>query len=389
MSQEKLKDGPLTGIKVLDLSRVLAGPVATQILGDMGAEILKIERAPKGDDTRSWGPPFLKDDEGEDTSESAYYLSANRNKKSVAIDIAAPQGQAQIKELLKDCDVLIENFKVGGLKKYGLSYDDLKDEFPSLIYCSITGFGQGGPLAHEPGYDFMIQALSGLMSVTGSPDQEPTKTGVAVCDYVTGLYAVVGITSALRARDISGKGQHVDLALLDSTLAMMTNIAQYTLTSEKNPPRVGNAHTAIVPYQAFETAEGWMIIAVGNDDQFARLCHVLGQAYLAEDEDYKTNTARVKNRDILIPMIAKELKKQHMPYWLDAFDKNNIPHGPVQLMSEALNMEQVKSRGMIIEMNHPLTNRKIKLVGSPLKFSDTPVTYRYAPPIIEDTQKDT
>jgi crotonobetainyl-CoA:carnitine CoA-transferase CaiB-like acyl-CoA transferase len=382
MTKSALKDGPLTGIRVLDLSRVLAGPVATQILGDMGAEILKIERPPKGDDTRSWGPPFLKDDAGNETSESAYYMSANRNKKSIAVDISNAQGQAHIKELLKSCDILIENFKVGGLKKYGLSYDCLKDEFPRLVYCSITGFGQNGPLAHEPGYDFMIQALSGLMSVSGGPDQEPTKTGVAVCDYVTGLYAVIGITSALRARDISGRGQHVDLALLDSTLAMMTNIAQYTLTTEKNPPRIGNAHTTIVPYQAFETAEGWMIIAVGNDGQFARLCKILGREEWALDEAYATNKARVQNRETLVPMIAEELKKQHMPYWLEEFAAHDIPHGPVQLMSEALDMAQVKERDMVIEMHHPLTKRKIKLVGSPLKFSETPVTYRYAPPLL-------
>lgn len=388
MTKKTLQDGPLTGVRVLDLARVLAGPVATQILGDMGAEILKIERPPQGDDTRSWGPPFLKDDYGEDTSESAYYLSANRNKRSLSIDISTPAGQKRIKDLLRDCDILIENFKVGGLHKYGLSYDDLKNEFPSLIYCSVTGFGQSGPLAQEPGYDFMIQALSGLMSVSGKPHEEPIKTGVAVCDYVTGLYAVIGIVSALRAREITGQGQYVDLALLDSALAMMTNIAQYTLTSGENPPRIGNAHTTIVPYQAFETQQGWIIIAVGNDTQFARLCDILGHEEWAQDSAYATNKARVKHRDILVPMIAEEIKNKPLTHWLEVFTAHDVPHGPVQLMSEVLDMEQVKARDMVIEMRHPLTNRKIKLVGNPLKFSDTPVTYRFAPPLMGSDDKD-
>lgn len=379
---KKLINGPLTGIKILDLTRVLAGPVATQILGDMGAEVLKIERPPKGDDTRGWGPPFLKNDDGEETSESAYYLSANRNKKSYAIDIATPEGQTKVKALLKDCDILIENFKVGGLAKYGLSYDNLKDEYPHLIYASITGFGQTGPLAHEAGYDFMIQSLSGLMSVTGGADQPPTKTGVAVCDYVTGLYAVIAIQGALRARDITGKGQYIDLALMDCSVAMMTNIAQYTLTSGENPPRVGNAHTAIVPYQAFEACDGWIIIAVGNDSQFSRLAQIMEHPEWADDERFATNKARVTNRDVLLALMIPILKSQDMAHWLELCDAQNIPHGPVQTMSDVFEMEQMKARDMVVEMPHQLTSAPVQLVGSPLKFSQTPVTYRHAPPVI-------
>ncbi len=377
-----LSSGPLHGIKILDLSRVLAGPVATQILGDLGADVMKIERPGSGDDTRAWGPPFLKDAGGKDTSESAYYLSANRNKRSFAIDITTKQGQAHIHDLLRDCDILIENFKVDGLKKYGLSYDDLKDRYPRLIYCSITGFGQTGPLAHEPGYDFMIQAMSGLMANTGAADQPPTKTGVAVCDYVTGLYAVIGITSALHARQITGRGQQVDLALLDCTLAMLTNIAQYTLTTGKNPPRVGNAHTTIVPYQAFEASDGWVVIAVGNDSQFARLAAVMEHPEWASDARFATNAARVQHRDILVPLMAEEIKTRPAQDWLQAFLEHDIPHGPVNTLTQTFDLEQVAAREMVVEMPHPYSPNPVKLVGSPLKLSDTPVTYRLAPPPI-------
>lgn len=378
-----LENGPLTGIKVLDLSRVLAGPVCTQILGDMGAEIYKIERPNVGDDTRGWGPPFLKDDEGNDTSESAYYLSANRNKRSLAIDITTEQGQADIHDLLKECDILIENFKVGGLKKYGLSYDDLKERYPALIYCSITGFGQTGPMASEPGYDFMIQALSGLMSITGDETQPPTKTGVAVCDYVTGLYGVIGITSALHARTQSGKGQYVDLALMDCSVAMLTNIAQYSLTSGQNPGRVGNAHTAIVPYQAFETSDGWVIVAVGNDTQFARFAKLLGHEEWCDDPRFTKNAARVTNRDALLPMVEEVLKTNTTQAWCTSFCEHDIPYGPVNTMTDVFNMEQIKARNMVIEMQHPYASEPVKLVGSPLNFSENPVRFRYAPPPLQ------
>lgn len=377
---EKAASGPLRNIRVLDLSRVLAGPVATQILGDLGADILKIEKPGAGDDTRAWGPPFLLDAKGNETSESAYYLSANRNKRSFAVDIATKEGQARVHELLKDCDVLIENFKVDGLKKYGLSYDDLKEKYPRLVYCSITGFGQTGPLAHEPGYDFMIQALSGLMACTGAKDQPPTKTGVAVCDYVTGLYAVIGIVSALQARQFTGRGQHVDLALMDCTLAMLTNIAQFTLTSGENPPRVGNAHTTIVPYQAFEASDGWMVVAVGNDTQFARLCAILGHAEWAQDARFTTNSARVRHRADLIPMIEAAMRQKPVAHWVEECTVHDVPHGPVNTMTQAFEMEQVKARDMVIEMSHPYAPHPVKLVGSPLKLSDTPVDYRHAPP---------
>jgi len=289
---------------------------------------------------------------------------------------------------LQDCDILIENFKVGGLAKYGLSYDDLKNEYPQLIYVSITGFGQTGPMAHEAGYDFMIQALSGLMSVTGSADQPPTKTGVAVCDYVTGLYGVIGVLGALRAREVSGTGQYIDLALMDCTVAMMTNIAQYTLTSGDNPPRVGNAHTTIVPYQAFEARDGWIIIAVGNDQQFSRLAHIMGHPEWADDERFATNKARVINRDVLLALMIPILKAQDIAHWASLCDAQNIPHGPVQTMSDVFAMEQMKARDMVVEMPHQLTSAPVPLVGSPLKFSQTPVTYRHAPPVMGDHSDD-
>lgn len=373
---------PLEGIRILDLSRVLAGPVCTQILGDLGADIIKIERPSQGDDTRKWGPPFMAGENGEETNESAYYLSCNRNKRSVTIDIAKPEGQELIRRILTKSDVLIENFKVGGLEKYGLGYNDLKKDFPALVYCSISGFGQNGPLAHEPGYDFLAQALGGLMANTGTPNGEPIKAGVALSDVMTGLYSTIGILTALHSRKETGNGQRVDLSLLDVTLAGMTNIAQYYLTSGRNAPRQGNAHATIVPYQSFKTQDGHVVIAIGNNGQFEKFCAFLGQASWAEDPLFSTNAARVKNRERLVPMIGDIVAKKPTEHWVNALRDVDIPVAPVNTISQTFDMEQIQARDMKISMNHSLSGENISLVGSPLKLSETPVSYRQAPPTL-------
>jgi crotonobetainyl-CoA:carnitine CoA-transferase CaiB-like acyl-CoA transferase len=371
----------LHNIRVLDLSRVLAGPYCTQMLGDLGAEIIKIEKPGAGDDTRAWGPPYLKDASGNDTTESAYYLSCNRNKKSVAIDIATEKGQKLLHKLIAKSDILIENFKTGGLKKYGLEYEQLKTQYPSLIYCSITGFGQTGPLASEPGYDFLAQGMAGLMAHTGAPNGEPMKAGVALSDIMAGLNAAVGILAALHARGKSGKGQLVDIALTDCTLAAMTNLAQYYLTAGTPAPRIGNAHATIVPYQVFETKDSHVIIAVGNDSQFAHFAALLAHPEWSSDVRFIHNKDRVKHRGILVPMIANVLKSETSAHWLTLCEKDNVPSGPINTMDKVFGMEQMQARGMEIEMAHPLSAGQIHLVGSPLKLSETPVSYDFAPPV--------
>lgn len=373
--------GPLHGIRVLDLSRVLAGPSCTQMLGDLGADIIKIEKPGEGDDTRKWGPPYLKDADGADTTESAYYLSCNRNKRSVAIDITKPEGQALVHQLIEQCDILIENFKTGGLKKYGLDYDSVKERHPRIIYASITGFGQTGPLAHEPGYDLMAQAMGGLMAITGEPDGAPMKVGVALSDVMTGLHAAIGILAALHKRKETGSGEHIDVALLDCTLASLTNLAQFYLTSGKVAKRWGNAHSTIVPYQAFEAADGWIVIAVGNDSQFARFAKLLGHGEWAESETFALNRNRVKNRDELISLIIPRIKEQPSAYWVERLEDIDIPVGPVQSIDQAFAMEQVQARGMDIEMTHPLSPAPVRLVGSPFKLTENPVDYRLPPPV--------
>lgn len=368
----------LKDIRVIDLSRVLAGPACTQILGDLGADIIKIEKPFEGDDTRKWGPPFLKDAHGNDTNESAYYLSANRNKKSVAIDIKHPEGQKLIHDLLAQSDVLIENFKVGGLEKFGLGYEDIQKKHPHIVYCSITGFGQTGPLASEPGYDFIAQAMGGLMASTGAADGEPMKIGVALSDIMTGLYAAIGILSSLHARTHTGKGQMVDLALLDCTLASMTNIAQFYLTSGKLAPRLGNAHSTIVPYQAFETADSHIIVAVGNDTQFQRFCDAIG---FQSETRFSTNPQRLAHREELVPQLQGKLKAKTTSQWMEVFLEADVPAGPVNAMDKVFGMEQIAARDMKIEMEHAGSGRKTSLVGSPLKLSETPVNYRLSPPV--------
>jgi crotonobetainyl-CoA:carnitine CoA-transferase CaiB-like acyl-CoA transferase len=376
----------LGNLRVLDLSRVLAGPHATQIMGDLGAEIIKIEKPFAGDDTRFWGPPFLKDKDGKDTTESAYYMSVNRNKKSVAIDISHSEGQKLIHRLLESCDILIENFKVGGLEKYGLSYNQIKDRYPRLIYCSITGFGQTGPMASEPGYDLMAQAMAGLMSVTGDPKGPPMKVGVAVSDVITGLTATIGILAALNHRHETGRGQHVDVSLIDCTLASLVNLAQYYLTSGKTPARFGNAHSTIVPYEAVEAADGYIIIAVGNDGQFRRFCTMLEKPEWADDPRFANNSGRVLNRAVLVPMIENLIRQKPSSHWIEQMRDLDIPGGPVNTIDQVFAMDQVQHRQMEIEMPHTSSDKPVKLVGSPLKLSDTPVAYKNAPPVLgQDT----
>lgn len=376
--------GALSHIRVLDLSRILAGPWASQTLGDLGAEIIKIERPQVGDDTRQWGPPYVKDAQGQDTEDAAYFMSANRNKQSVAIDMAHPEGQALIRQLVAECDVVIENFKVGGLKKYGLDYDSLKAIKPDLVYCSITGFGQNGPYANRAGYDFLIQGMGGLMSVTGQPDSVPgggpVKVGVALADVLTGLYAVIGIQAALAHRDKTGEGQHVDLALLDVQVATLANQAMNYLASQKVPGRLGNAHPNIVPYQAFATRDGHMILAVGNDGQFAKFCRVAGLEGLAQDERFKTNAARVKNREVLVPILQERLQQDDLDWWIEKLEEAQVPGGPINTIDRVFEDPQVVHRNMQVALDHPNAGT-VPSVGSPLKLSQTPVEYRSAPPV--------
>ncbi len=372
----------LDGIRILDLSRVLAGPVCTQILGDLGADIIKVERPLEGDDTRYWGPPFLKDPAGNDTTESAYYLSANRNKRSIAIDISKPEGQEIIHALAAECDILIHNFKVGSLDKFGLGYEAMHERHPHLIYTAISGFGQTGPLAREPGYDLLAQAMGGLMAHTGKEGEEPMKAGVALSDIMTGLYAAIGTLAALNARHKTGKGQLVDVSLLDATLASMTNIAQFFLTSGKAPKRFGNSHSTIVPYQAFAAKDGHIVIAIGNDHQFGRLCAAIDRIEWASDPHYSHNSARVAHRDELIPLLEAVIKQREVQEWLDLFRTIDIPAAPVNSINQTFAMEQVQAREMEIAMDHPFAPDNIHLVGSPLKLSENPASYRLPPPTL-------
>ncbi|MEQ8935950.1 MAG: CaiB/BaiF CoA-transferase family protein [Amphiplicatus sp.] len=347
---------PLDGVLVLDLSRVLAGPWASQILADLGADVIKIERPGEGDDTRGWGPPFLHDETGEAT-DAAYFLAANRNKRSVAIDIARPEGAALIKRLAAKADILLENFKVRGLKKYGLDYDAVKAVNPRLVYCSITGFGQTGPYATRPGYDYMIQGMGGLMSVTGQPDgapgAEPMKVGVAVADLFSGMYAATGVLAALRHAERTGEGQHVDVALYDCQIAMLANQASNYLVSGKAPTRLGNAHPNIAPYQVFKTADSYIIVAVGNDGQFAAFARAIRLPELAEEDSFKTNRLRVANREALTALIAPVLLTRTSAEWFAALETAGVPAGPINAIDEVFADPQTKARGMAISPERP------------------------------------
>lgn len=381
--------GPLKGLRILDLSRILAGPTCTQILGDLGADVIKIERPGVGDDTRKWGPPYVKDSDGNDTSESAYYLCANRNKRSLTVDITKQEGQQIIRKLAVKCDVLIENYKVGGLKKYGLDYSSIKEEFPDLIYCSISGFGQTGPKSHRLGYDFMIQAMGGIMSVTGEPDGSPMKVGVGIADVMCGMYAAVSILAAVRHRNQSGNsaaggnGQHIDLSLLDSQAAWLINSGLNYLTSGDNQQRLGNAHPNLVPYQVFQTSDSFFVLTVGNEIQFRKFCEFAGAPELPEDPRFKTNTDRVKNRKILAPMLNELTQRNSTQFWLEGLEKLQVPCGPVNTIKDVFDDPQIQHREMEISMPHPLSGKgDVSLIGSPVKMSATPVSYRHAPPTL-------
>lgn len=371
----------LAGIRVLDLSRVLAGPWATQTLGDLGAEVIKIEKPGEGDDTRGWGPPWLADGEGRPTRESAYFLAANRNKRSVTIDMATAEGQALIRRLAQQSDVVVENFKVGGLRRYGLDPESLAALNPRLVTCSITGFGQDGPDAGRAGYDFMIQGMSGLMSVTGSPDTEPQKVGVALVDILTGLNATIAILAALEQRHRTGRGQHIDIALFDVAVASLANQALNYLVGGSAPRRLGNAHPNIVPYQAFETADGHLILAVGNDAQFARFCRLADLRELAADARFATNRDRVAHRETLIPIVADALTRQSTSEWLAMLDAAGIPAGPINTIAQAFAEPQALARGLAINLPHPLGGLAPG-VRSPLRLSDSPTEEPTAPPLL-------
>ncbi|MGI9350767.1 MAG: CaiB/BaiF CoA transferase family protein [Rhizobiaceae bacterium] len=386
-----LPHGPLHGLKVLDLSRILAGPTCTQLFGDLGAEIIKIERPGKGDDTRAWGPPFLKDDKGNETTESAYYLSTNRNKNSVAVDLTNPEGQKIIRELVKGCDVLIENFKAGDLARYGLDYNTLSEINPKLIYCSITGFGMTGPYAKRPGYDFLIQGMGGIMSLTGKPDEqggEPTKCGVGIADVMCGMYASTAILSALHARHESGKGQHIDISLLDCQVAWLINQGAGYLISGEVPPRRGNEHPTIIPYGTFKASDQAFIIAAGNDSQYQRMCDVIGAPELATDARFAKNADRVRNRHILIPLIDEKTQIKSSGHWLTTLEKAGVPSGPVNDLAQTFADPQIQHRKMAVKVEHRLAGEEgLNLIGNPLNFSDTPVSYAKAPPVrAEDTR---
>ncbi|MDR2326233.1 MAG: CoA transferase [Acidovorax sp.] len=394
--------GALAGIKVLDLSRVLAGPWATQMLADLGADVIKVERPVAGDDTRHWGPPFLKDAAGNDTREASYFTACNRNKRSITVDMAHPEGQALLRRMAAEADVVVENFKVGGLAQYGLDYDSLKALNPRLIYCSITGFGQDGPYAERAGYDLMVQAMCGLMSITGHADGEPgggpLKVGVAVIDVFTGLYASNAILAALNARDNArcgtGQGQYIDMALLDVGMAVLANQAAGYLATDKAPGRAGNIHPSLAPYQDFKTSDGNVLLAIGNDGQFARFCAAVGQPAWAQDARFATNTARVQNRSALLALMVPLMQTRGTQDWIALFEDKAVPCGPINTVAQAFDDPQVRARGIRMELacdsaqtnaetgSKQATVAKIATVANPMRLSATPVSYRHAPPTL-------
>jgi len=384
-------DSPLSGLRVLDLSRILAGPWASQLLGDLGADVVKVERPGVGDDTRRWGPPFLKDRQGDDTRESAYYLCANRNKRSLAVDISSDAGQALLKKMAATADVLIENFRVGTMERYGLDYHRLKEINPGLVYCSITAFGQDGPEAAAPGYDAMIQARGGLMSITGvadgQPGQGPQKVGVAMADLTTGMYAASAIQAALLARYRTGEGQHIDMALFDSQVAMLANQASNYLVGGQVPGRMGTAHPNIVPYQAFATADGHLMLAVGNDRQFARLVSAMGLPDLANEPRYATNLARTENRVELVQLLQGRFLQQTSGSWAERLGEAEVPFGPINRIDQVFDDPQSHYRGLKIDLPHSEAE-SVPTVANPIRFSDTPVSYRYGPPTLGEHSRE-
>lgn len=375
--------GPLDGIKVFDLTRVLAGPHCTQILGDLGAEVIKVERPGSGDDTRGFAPPYQSNDKGEQTSESAYYTGANRNKRSITINLSTPEGQALAKKLMADCDILVENFKTGTLERYGLGYEQLKSEFPRLIYCSVTGFGQTGPYAARPGYDGLIQAMGGVMSLTGVPAGEPMKVAVPICDLMAGMYATVGILAAVRHQSETGEGQFIDIGMLDTHIGWLANQGMNYLATGENPDRIGNMHPNILPYQVMPTADGYIVLSVGNDPTFERFCKLAECEELLEDERFQTNAARVSNRDFVTKTLNEITTKKSSEWWLTELEKEKIGCGPINNLDQVFADPHVKARDMVVEMDHPtMGNKPIKLIANPIKLSKTPPTYRKAPPLL-------
>ena len=364
------------------MTRILAGPSMTQMLGDLGADVIKIERPREGDDTRKWGPPYLKGDDGQDTNESGYFIAANRNKRSVTIDFTRPEGRTLIERLVARSDVLTENYKVGTLARHGLGFEDLKKVNRSLIYCSITGFGQTGPYAPRAGYDLLAQAMGGIMSITGEPDGDPVKVGVGVADLMAGMYGAVSILAALRHRDATGEGQQIDIALLDTQIAWLVNEAESYLMTGKVPGRRGTAHSIVVPYQEFATADGYVILACGNDGQFQKFCEFAGRPELALDARFASNESRAAHRDTLIPLVRQIMKARPSKHWIDGLAPLKVPCSPVNTMDQVFADPQVKSRGMVVEMTHALAAEPLKLIASPIKMSATAPDYRHAPPYL-------
>jgi crotonobetainyl-CoA:carnitine CoA-transferase CaiB-like acyl-CoA transferase len=377
--------GALSHIRVLDLTRVLAGPWCAQTLADFGADVIKVERPGAGDDTRHWGPPYLKTPEGADTREAAYYLAANRNKRSVTVDIATPEGQQIVRELAAQSDVVLENYKVGQLKKYGLDYESLKAVKADIVYCSVTGFGQTGPYAQRAGYDFIVQGIGGFMSITGERDGQPgggpQKAGVAIADLMTGMYSTVAVLTALAHRDRTGEGQYIDMALLDVQVAMLANMNSNFLASGKPPARWGNAHPNIVPYQTFQTSDSWIIVAVGNDGQFRKFVEAGKRADLADDDRFATNPERVRNRETLVPILAEMVRTRSKHEWIDALEAAGVPCGPINDLEEVFENEQVVARGMEIQLPHP-SGGTVKLVRNPIRMSATPPEAQAHPPTL-------
>jgi crotonobetainyl-CoA:carnitine CoA-transferase CaiB-like acyl-CoA transferase len=384
-SQPRKAGGPLAGVRVLDMSRILAGPWVGQLFADLGAEVIKVERPGKGDDTRGWGPPFLRDREGRETSEAAYYLSTNRGKKSITLDIAKPEGQRIARELARLSDVLLENYKVGDLRRYGLDYEPLAALNPRLVYCSITGFGQTGPYRDRAGYDFMIQGMGGIMSITGERDEAPgggpQKVGVAIADLMTGMYAAVAILSALHERQASGRGQYIDMALLDTQVAWLANQNANYLIGGEVPRRMGNAHPNVVPYQTFPTRDGDMILAIGNDGQFAKFCEAAGIPEVARDARFLTNASRIANREACAAALAPAIRKRTTAEWVALLEPLGVPCGPINRLDEVFANPQVRHRGLKVDVPHPLSGT-VPLVANPIKFSRTPLTYDTPPPLL-------
>ena len=378
-----ITQSPLEGVRIFDLTRILAGPTCTQLLGDLGADVIKVEKPGVGDDTRTWGPPYVKGPDGQDTNESAYYLSANRNKRSITLDLQTPSGIALAKKLISKCDVLIENFKVGGLSKLGLGYEDIKQEFPTLVYCSVTGFGQTGPYASRAGYDFLAQGLGGIMSITGDPDGEPMKVGVGIADVMTGMYASTAILAALRHRDATGEGQHIDTCLLDTQVSWLINEGTNYLVSGKIPKKLGNEHPNIVPYKVFATSDGHVILAVGNDRQFQDWCTAAGAHDLKNNPLYATNPLRIANRETLYQAMPSFMENKTTEEWLVELGELKVPCSPVNNIKQVFDDHHVQHRGMRIEMDHHAAGSgKVPLIGNPVKMSGTPPQYRLAPPTL-------